>query len=178
MRKSSRYKHRRRKFAEEALTRARGSLSLANYPVIFAGFLQKGIPEEEILPRENVLTFHAWRALGRTVLGDVLWDDPHEQPEKCQEIVAKIANPVGARLNELLRECDEAVSGAGGDAVEQLAAVKKLQQTEEEAKKLSVSGNGRAAKALKYIAMERVKLQAQALGMDVDTATQILKARG
>ena len=51
----------------EALTRATSSPSLTNYPAIFEGFLAKGIPEDQILPRENVFTYHAWRALGRQV---------------------------------------------------------------------------------------------------------------
>jgi antirestriction protein ArdC len=53
--------------AAEALSRARGSLAVSNYPAIFAAFIERGIPEADILPRENVLTYHAWRALGRTV---------------------------------------------------------------------------------------------------------------
>ena len=52
---------------DEALARARGNESASNYPAIFAGFAEKGIPEDEIHPRENVFTFHAWKALGRTV---------------------------------------------------------------------------------------------------------------
>lgn len=51
----------------EALARARGNESASNYPAIFEGFMERGIPEDEIHPRENVFTFHAWRALGRTV---------------------------------------------------------------------------------------------------------------
>lgn len=51
----------------EALTKAVTGQSLVNYPAIIAGFTAKGIPESEILPRENVLTFHAWKALGRSV---------------------------------------------------------------------------------------------------------------
>jgi antirestriction protein ArdC len=51
----------------EALGRAIGSQTMSNYPAIFAGLLEKGIPESEILPRENVFTFHAWKALGRSV---------------------------------------------------------------------------------------------------------------
>ena len=51
----------------EALARARGNASVANFPAIIAGFMEQGIPEHEIHPRENVFTFHAWRALGRTV---------------------------------------------------------------------------------------------------------------
>jgi hypothetical protein len=51
----------------EALSRAVGNHSLANWPTIFAGFMAKGIAESEIKPRENVFTYHAWRALGRQV---------------------------------------------------------------------------------------------------------------
>jgi hypothetical protein len=50
-----------------ALSRAASGQSLSNWPAIFAGFTAKGIPENEIKPRENVFTYHAWRALGRRV---------------------------------------------------------------------------------------------------------------
>lgn len=52
---------------QEALDRAQHGQSLTNYPAIIAGFLEKGIPEADILPRENVFTFQAWKALGRVV---------------------------------------------------------------------------------------------------------------
>jgi antirestriction protein ArdC len=52
---------------QEALTRAISGQTMTNYPAIYQGFVAKGIPECEILPRENVFTFNAWRALGRTV---------------------------------------------------------------------------------------------------------------
>jgi DNA repair protein RadC len=51
----------------EALDRARTSQALTNYPAIYAGFMAMGIPESDIKPRENVFTFHAWKALGRSV---------------------------------------------------------------------------------------------------------------
>ena len=51
----------------EALTRAVTGQTWSNYPAIFAGFAQKGIPESEIKPRENIFTFEAWKALGRHV---------------------------------------------------------------------------------------------------------------
>ena len=51
----------------EALARARGNVSVANFPAIIEGFMERGIPEHEIRPRENVFTYHAWRALGHTV---------------------------------------------------------------------------------------------------------------
>lgn len=52
---------------KEALSRAAGGQSLANWPAIFEGFIAKGIPESDIKPRENIFTYHAWRALGRQV---------------------------------------------------------------------------------------------------------------
>lgn len=51
----------------EALTRAVSGQSLANYPAIFEGFTAKGIPADQINPRENVFSFNAWKALGRHV---------------------------------------------------------------------------------------------------------------
>ena len=51
----------------EALANARGGQTMTNYPAIFAGFIEKGIHETDIRPRENVFTFHAWKALGRSV---------------------------------------------------------------------------------------------------------------
>jgi hypothetical protein len=52
---------------QEALSRAIGGQSLTNWPAIIHGFIAKGIPENDIRPRENVLTYEAWRALGRQV---------------------------------------------------------------------------------------------------------------
>jgi hypothetical protein len=57
----------REQIQQEALSRATSSQSLSNWPAIIAGFTAKGIPEHEIRPRENVFTYHAWRALGRQV---------------------------------------------------------------------------------------------------------------
>lgn len=107
-------------------------------------------------------------------LTDVLWDLP-EHADKAGEIIRRVSNPVGARLTEILREVDEAVSAAG-DMGEKMAAVKKLEASEAEAKKLSVPGNGRAAKTLAYIKRERVRLQAAALGIDPAKAEALLGA--
>jgi hypothetical protein len=57
----------REQIQQEALTRAVGNQSLTNWPAIIYGFMVMGIPESEIRPRENVFTYHAWRALGRQV---------------------------------------------------------------------------------------------------------------
>lgn len=57
----------REQVQQQALQNAVTGQSLSNYPAIIAGFLERGIPAEEIKPRENVFTYHAWRALGRQV---------------------------------------------------------------------------------------------------------------
>jgi len=57
----------REQIQQEALTRAVSGQALTNWPAILHGFMAKGIPEHEIRPRENVFTYHAWRALGRQV---------------------------------------------------------------------------------------------------------------
>jgi antirestriction protein ArdC len=52
---------------QQALTNATSRQGTMNYTAIFEGFIAKGIPAEQILPRVNVFTFHAWKALGRSV---------------------------------------------------------------------------------------------------------------
>lgn len=51
----------------EALVRATSGQSTMNYSAIFDGFAAKGIAAADIRPRENVLTFNAWKARGRVV---------------------------------------------------------------------------------------------------------------
>lgn len=51
----------------EALGRAQTGQSVRNYATILEGFMARGIPEADILPRQNVFTYQAWLALGRQV---------------------------------------------------------------------------------------------------------------
>lgn len=56
--------------AEAALLALQNAItheSTMNYGAIFEGFAEKGVNADDILPRQNVFTFNAWRALGRTV---------------------------------------------------------------------------------------------------------------
>jgi MoxR-like ATPase len=106
-------------------------------------------------------------------LSMVLWDQP-EQAEQATEIVTRIANPVGARLIELLRECDEAAQSAGSAADTRVAAAQKLGDILAEAKKLVGPDNGRAAKVVKHVQREHVRLQALMLGIDASKAEALL----
>jgi MoxR-like ATPase len=45
------------------------------------------------------------------VAAHCLWDSPDEQPQKAAEVVARIANPTGMRVNQLLIECEQVLSG-------------------------------------------------------------------
>jgi hypothetical protein len=58
---------RKQEIAKQALSNAVGNQSFANYDAIFEGFMEMGIPEEDITPRVNVFTYDAWLALGRCV---------------------------------------------------------------------------------------------------------------
>ena len=53
--------------SQQSLTRAVSGQSVMNYSSIFEGFAARGIPMDDIRPRENVFTFWAWKALGRRV---------------------------------------------------------------------------------------------------------------
>ena len=105
-------------------------------------------------------------------LAMVLWSDP-DQADKAGEIISRIANPVGARINEILRAVDEAVQGATA-ADTRMAAIKKLEESEREVGKLAGQGNGRAKVAGTYIRRERVRMQAAALGIDPAKAEALL----
>lgn len=93
------------------------------------------------------------------VLAHVLWDDPQEQPGKLAEIVGRIANPVGMRVNALLSEAAEVVSKTAlTDMGQCIGASKKLAEVLKQLKTLN--GDPRAAKARDYVSSEikRIKL--------------------
>jgi phospholipid N-methyltransferase len=57
----------RQEIASQAINKAVTGQSMINYPAIIQGFIEKGIAIHDIKPRENVFTYHAWRAVGRQV---------------------------------------------------------------------------------------------------------------
>ena len=52
---------------DQAYHNAISNGSTRNYATIISGFVAKGISCDDIIPRENVFTFYAWKALGRQV---------------------------------------------------------------------------------------------------------------
>lgn len=58
----------RAQWAADALTRAQTGGSVLNDALVIAGFAARGLDPDDITPRENVLSFWAWKAKGRQVV--------------------------------------------------------------------------------------------------------------
>lgn len=52
---------------DRAYDRTQQSTAWSNYLPIIIEFAARGIPEQEIIPRVNVLTYNAWKSQGRYV---------------------------------------------------------------------------------------------------------------
>ena len=93
------------------------------------------------------------------VLASVLWDDPVEQPAKCAQVIAKVANPTGMRVNQFLLEVEQILGGA--DVRDLTAAAKAAAKLAEIDRQLGgLKGNGRVEKARAYVKeqLKRLKL--------------------
>jgi MoxR-like ATPase len=84
------------------------------------------------------------------VLQHVLWDDPVEEPEKVAQVIARIANPTGMRLNQLLLECEQVLASTDARNLAQAAtAAAKLGEIDRQL--ASLKGNGRVERARVYV---------------------------
>jgi MoxR-like ATPase len=79
-----------------------------------------------------------------------LWDAPEEQPRKAAQVIARVANPVGMRVTQLLLEVEGVLAAAD---VRNLAdAAKAAAKLAEIDRQLSIlKGNGRVEKARHYL---------------------------
>jgi MoxR-like ATPase len=60
-----------------------------------------------------------------------LWDDPTEQPAVVARVIARIANPAGMRVNQLLMEAEQIVTEADPrDLAKAAASAAKLGEVE------------------------------------------------
>lgn len=92
------------------------------------------------------------------ILGHVLWDDPQEQPKKIAEIVGRIANPSGMKINSFLMEAEEVIQGIDMKDMAKLSVgVKKLSSIHKE---LSALSGSRAKQAVDHVKSEidRIKM--------------------
>jgi MoxR-like ATPase len=93
------------------------------------------------------------------VLAHVLWDDPQEQPAKCAQVIAKVANPTGMRINQLLVEVEQILTSA--DVRDLAGAAKAAAKLSEIDKQLSaMKSSDRIDKARSYVRqqLKRIKL--------------------
>lgn len=106
----------------------------------------------------------------------VLWSVPDQASTAAQKVVAR-ANPVGAKLEQLLAETDELVRNIT-DAATRLDAVQKIDAILKEAKGVAnqPGANGRAAKVVKYVHTAHVRLQGQIMGLPADKLEAMLAA--
>src|SRR5262245_20801259 len=84
------------------------------------------------------------------VLASVLWDSPEEQPEKVAQVIARVANPTGMRLNQLLLECEQVLASTDVRNLSQAAtAAAKLGEIERQL--ASLKADGRVERARAYV---------------------------
>jgi MoxR-like ATPase len=92
------------------------------------------------------------------IAANTLWDDPSEQPQKVMQVISKIANPTGMRVNQLLLEAEQVL---GSCDVRNLAdaakAAAKLAEIERQF--AALKGNGRVDRARDYVRSELRKLK-------------------
>lgn len=134
--------------------------------------IHKECKQEGIIPGDRrlrkavrVVQAYAWLNGAQSVepdhleiLAHVLWDDPAEQPRKVNEIVGRIANPMGMQINGLLMEAEQIIAATNvKDLGQAAAATKKLAEV---AKKLRGVQGTRASNAFDYVQSEvkRIKM--------------------
>ena len=88
-----------------------------------------------------------------------LWDDPVEQPQVAAGVIARVANPPGMRVTQLLLEAEEVLAG---DDVRSLAdaatAAAKLAEVERQLGGLTGTPRAEAARAYVKDQLKKLKL--------------------
>ena len=88
-----------------------------------------------------------------------LWDDPVEQPRKVAEVIAKVANPAGMRVGQLLLEADDVLAGADArDLAAAATAAAKLAEIDRQLAGLTGTGRVEAARLLGQDQLKWLKL--------------------
>src|SRR5207248_7544977 len=87
-----------------------------------------------------------------------LWDDPLEQPATVAKVIAKVANPAGMRVSQLLLEAEEVLAGADvRDLAQAAAAAAKLAEIDRQL--AALKGDGRLGRARGYVREQLRKLK-------------------
>jgi MoxR-like ATPase len=99
------------------------------------------------------------------ILRHVLWEDPQEQPEKVAQVIAKIANPVGMRVNQLLLETEQILNLTDSRQLSQAAlATAKLSEIEKQL--ATLKKDGRVEKARTYVKEQIRKVRLASINVD------------
>lgn len=105
---------------------------------------------EEVLPEHLEVAAHC------------LWDDPAEQPDVVARVIARIANPPGMRVNQLLMEAEEILTDADPrDLAKAAAAAAKLGEVDQRLGELATES--RAVKVRSYVRDQIRKLRLASL---------------
>jgi MoxR-like ATPase len=87
-----------------------------------------------------------------------LWDSPEEQPQKAAQLIARIANPVGMRVTQLLLEVESVLAAADvRNLADAAKAAAKLAEIDRQL--TGLKGNGRVEKARAYLKEQLKKLK-------------------
>ena len=87
-----------------------------------------------------------------------LWDTPDEQPQKVAQVIAKVANPTGMRVTQLLLEVESVLAAIDvRNLAEAAKAAAKLGEIDKQL--AALSGNGRVEKARLYLREQLKKLK-------------------
>ena len=87
-----------------------------------------------------------------------LWDSPEEQPQKAAQVIARVANPVGMRVTQLLLEVEQVLAAADvRNLADAAKAAAKLAEIDTQLSTLK--GNGRVEKARLYLKEQLRKLK-------------------
>jgi MoxR-like ATPase len=96
------------------------------------------------------------------VAAHCLWDDPTEQPEVVARVIARIANPPGMRINQLLMEAEGILADADPrDLAKAAAATAKLGEVDQRLSELATEP--RVAKVRTYVRDQIRKLRLASL---------------
>ncbi|OWK35354.1 AAA family ATPase [Fimbriiglobus ruber] len=87
-----------------------------------------------------------------------LWDDPGEQPQAAARVIARVANPTGMRVTQLLLEVEQMLAAADvRDLADAAKAAAKLAEIDRQL--AALKGNGRVDKARGYVKEQLKKLK-------------------
>jgi MoxR-like ATPase len=93
------------------------------------------------------------------VLAAVLWDDPIEQPEVAERVIAKVANPAGMRVNGLLLEVESILAAVDvRDLAQAATAAAKLGEVDKRLAALEHDPRGARARAYVREQAKRIRL--------------------